>query len=73
MFGFCQDTTCLICPHETTEKIGNYDACFPSTDKSIPGCELVHWHSKNTLCFTTLICGKISLRLFVKLYEIFNL
>ena len=52
MFGFCQDTTCLICPDKTMEKIGNYDACFPSTDKSIPGCERVHWHSKNTLCFT---------------------
>ena len=34
------------------EKIVNYDACFPSTDKSILGCEHVHWHSKKTLCFT---------------------
>ena len=24
MFGFCPDTTCLICPDKTTEKIGNY-------------------------------------------------
>ena len=29
MFGFCQGTACSICPDKTTEKIGNYDACFP--------------------------------------------
>ena len=52
MFGFCQGTACSICPDKTTEKIGNYDACFPSTDKSIPGCERIHWHTKNRLCFT---------------------
>ena len=39
-----------------------HDACFPSTDKTIQGCERVHWHSKNTHCFTAGELKKTNMR-----------
>ena len=52
IFGLCCDCKCLICPRNTTEKIGDFYACYCSSDASVQSCQQLHWHSKTNLCRT---------------------
>ena len=31
MFGYCEDKKCRLCPVKSTEKVGNYYACFTNS------------------------------------------
>ena len=50
MFGYCSSDKCKLCPKRTRAKVGDFYACFVSTDSSTKGCDLVHAHSRTNLC-----------------------
>ena len=57
MFGYCSSDNCKLYPNRKRAKVGNFYACFVSTDSSIKACNLVHTHSRTNLCLTLSLQG----------------
>ena len=50
MFGYFSSVKWKLCPKWTRAKVGDFYACFVSTDSSTKDCDLEHSHSRTNLC-----------------------